>query len=796
MIVKKKVDLLVQFGEFLNIEIYRRGFYALSCRVYYGSEGDKTRRDAIPISILNQEKDTPELGPGIRSFETCKRNHTCNWKCRDRQNHFASQVIRIDTRGDTIPLLSAAHFELEFPALDKQTREHFIFLDVDLYFLDADAGTPVSSHDHLNFQQSRRFKFKPHFNKSDTNTRPIMHSHFLAQFDGIFVSSCDVFVSAVFTGCVFKTDEFEKLEKSMSRPATPVNALNLLGWATFGVVDGVGAVLGVAPSEEPAPATPDSLSALLYSCIRSLTSFQDCIKEFLEEEDGILRECAGAAFEAREEGPSHFAISDAALHAMVSGGLNGQSPKEDRATPSETDKDFTASVKIIVDSFISKNSEAEVILGLIRVVELLSSKLQCVWMMFASGAGILSEQSVRYRRMLETSLKFCLDSEYILKRSIKSDQEYQLALGSIGASQASRSNKVLQWRDDEHFKLVTVSKYASDEFARESVVFQSGGDIELSNLTQLLSKSRSKFFDSFKRQESTGSLHSVTSLLADFPVPTNYYKHLIVFVHGLLGSSFDMKMYNNQLIHSLRCLGLDENDQVYLVSEVNEEDTFQDIEVMADRLVSEIRAFIREKHLNVERLSFVCHSLGGLICRCAIQSPAMDSFRVKFDTFVSLSSPHCSLYFHSNALMTSALRMYQLIGRSKSLDQLNLKDDPDPRKCLLYRLSQNENIGLGKFRAVRLFGSLQDGYVPVESALVDASLKGGEAVTPMQDVFMEMAAKINECNESIEKYQVQFGSAYPSSASADALIGRKAHIAMLTDSAFLNLVVLINSLHN
>ncbi|KAJ3240967.1 hypothetical protein HDU78_002044 [Chytriomyces hyalinus] len=795
MIVKKKVDLLVQFGEFLNIEIYRRGFYALSCRVYYGSEGDKTRRDAIPISILNQEKDTPELGPGIRNFETCKRNHTCNWKCRDRQHHFASQVIRIDTRGDTIPLLSAAHFELEFPALDKQTSEHFIFLDVDLYFLDADAGTPVSSHDHLNFQQSRRFKFKPHFNKSETNTRPIMHSHFLAQFDGIFVSSCDVFVSAVFTGCVFKTDEFEKLEKSMSRPATPVNTLNLLGWATFGVVDGVSAVLGVAPSEEPAPATPDSLSALLYSCIRSLTSFQDCIKEFLEEEDGILRECAGAAFEAREEGPSNFAISDAALHAMVSGGLNGQSPKEDRASPSGTDKDFTASVKIIVDSFISKNSEAEVILGLIRVVELISSKLQCVWMMFASGAGILSEQSVRYRRMLETSLKFCLDSEYILKRSIKSDQEYQLALSSIGASQASRSNKVLQWRDDDHFKLVTVSKYASDEFARESVVFQSGGDVELSNLTQLLSKSRSKFFDSFKRQESTGSLHSVTSLLADFPVPTNYYKHLIVFVHGLLGSSFDMKMYNNQLIHSLRCLGLDENDQVYLVSEVNEEDTFQDIEVMADRLVSEIRAFIREKHLNVERMSFVCHSLGGLICRCAIQSPAMDSFRVKFDTFVSLSSPHCSLYFHSNALMTSALRMYQLIGRSKSLDQLNLKDDPDPRKCLLYRLSQNEHIGLGKFRAVRLFGSLQDGYVPVESALVDA-LKGGEAVTPMQDVFMEMAAKINECNESIEKYQVQFGSAYPSSASADALIGRKAHIAMLTDSAFLNLVVLINSLHN
>ncbi|KAI8846016.1 putative serine esterase-domain-containing protein [Chytriomyces cf. hyalinus JEL632] len=786
MIVKKKVDLLVQFGEFLNIEIYRRGFYALSCRVYYGSEGDKTRRDAIPISILNQEKDRPELGPGIRNFETCKRNHTCNWKCRDRQYLFASQVIRIDTRGDTIPLLSAAHFELEFPALDKQTSEHFIFLDVDLYFLDAEAGTPVSSHDHLNFQQSRRFKFKPHFNKSEANTRPIMHSHFLAQFDGIFVSSCDVFVSAAFTGCVFKTDEFEKIEKSMSRPATPVTALNLLGWATFGVVDGVGAVLGVVPSEEPAPATPDSLSALLYSCIRSLTSFQDCIKEFLEEEDGILRECAGVASEEREEGPSHFTISDAALHAMVSGGLNGQSPKEDRAAPSETDKDLTASVKIIVDSFISKNSETEVILGLIRVIELISSKLQCVWMMFASGAGILSEQSVRYRRMLETSLKFCLDSEYILKRSIKSDQEYQLALTSIGASQVSRSNKVLQWRDDDHVKLVTVSKYAFDEFARESVVFQSGGDVELSNLTQLLSKSRSKFFDSFRRQESTGSLHSVTSLLADFPVPANYYKHLIVFVHGLLGSSFDMKMYNNQLIHSLRCLGLDENDQVYLVSEVNEEDTFQDIEVMADRLVSEIRAFIREKHLNVERISFVCHSLGGLICRCAIQSPAMDSFRVKFDTFVSLSSPHCSLYFHSNALMTSALRMYQLIGRSKSLDQLNLKDDPDPRKCLLYRLSQNEHIGLGKFRAVRLFGSLQDGYVPVESALVDASLKGGEA--PMQDVFMEMAAKINECNESIEKYQVQFGSAYPSSASADALIGRKAHIAMLTDSAFLNLV--------
>ncbi|RKO83667.1 hypothetical protein BDK51DRAFT_30639, partial [Blyttiomyces helicus] len=53
--------------------------------------------------------------------------------------------------------------------------------------------------------------------------------------------------------------------------------------------------------------------------------------------------------------------------------------------------------------------------------------------------------------------------------------------------------------------------------------------------------------------------------------------HLLVFVHGLLGSAFDFRQYKNRIVHALYNFGI-----------VNEEDTFGDIEALSSNLVEEI----------------------------------------------------------------------------------------------------------------------------------------------------------------------------------------------------------------
>lgn len=61
-------------------------------------------------------------------------------------------------------------------------------------------------------------------------------------------------------------------------------------------------------------------------------------------------------------------------------------------------------------------------------------------------------------------------------------------------------------------------------------------------------------------------------------------------------------------------------NDLFLCSAANEDDTEGNIEDMGKRLASEVRKFLREFCPDNElgRLSFVCHSLGGLIGRSCL----------------------------------------------------------------------------------------------------------------------------------------------------------------------------------
>ena len=114
-----------------------------------------------------------------------------------------------------------------------------------------------------------------------------------------------------------------------------------------------------------------------------------------------------------------------------------------------------------------------------------------------------------------------------------------------------------------------------------------------------------------------------------------------------------------------------------------------DIELMGHRLANEIMEYLEEEEndeeSNISRISFIGHSMGGVIIRAAL--PRLEKYKDRFYTYCSLSSPHLGYSFHKSQLITTGLWLMQKWTDCTSLKQLQMKDYDDPKKCYIYRLS-------------------------------------------------------------------------------------------------------------
>ena len=100
--------------------------------------------------------------------------------------------------------------------------------------------------------------------------------------------------------------------------------------------------------------------------------------------------------------------------------------------------------------------------------------------------------------------------------------------------------------------------------------------------------------------------------------------HLYVFVHGFQASSQDMRSFRNHLQVLLP-------NAMFLVSQSNEKDTDSRIEELGMKLAQEVQEFVfnylsgfqmmngRRVQVSMSKLSFVGHSLGGIIVREALK---------------------------------------------------------------------------------------------------------------------------------------------------------------------------------
>ncbi|GAB1598325.1 protein FAM135A-like isoform X5 [Argonauta hians] len=305
--------------------------------------------------------------------------------------------------------------------------------------------------------------------------------------------------------------------------------------------------------------------------------------------------------------------------------------------------------------------------------------------------------------------------------------------------------------------------------------------------------------ENFKKQlKYQGHLYSeLSSVASDIPYfltpqqhlpnSTADHLHLIICVHGLDGNSSDLRLVRTYIEMALPGHRIE-----FVMSERNQTDTFADFELMTTRLVNEILCYVHMYDLRPpSRISFIGHSLGNIIIRSALSRSDISHLLPMMHTYLSLSGPHLGTLYNSSGLVNMGMWVIQKWKKSGSLLQLSMKDHSDLRQCFLYKLSQ-KSAGLESFKNILLVGSSQDRYVPFHSSRVEICKAAQRDTSTLGAVYIEMVMNIlkpivNSATTKLIRYDVFH--ALPN--TANTIIGRAAHIAVLDSELFIEKFLLV-----
>ena len=163
---------------------------------------------------------------------------------------------------------------------------------------------------------------------------------------------------------------------------------------------------------------------------------------------------------------------------------------------------------------------------------------------------------------------------------------------------------------------------------------------------------------------------------------------------------------------------------MFLMSSANEDHTEGDISEMGVRLAQEVNTHISQycPGNSLGKISFIAHSLGGLISRAAL--PYLQEHSKKMCNFITLSSPHLGYMYNSSTIIDAGMWFLKTWKKSLCLQQLRMTDystSSNLESCFLYKLSKEK--GLEWFKNVILVSSYQDMYPPFDSARIQISNK-------------------------------------------------------------------------
>lgn len=181
--------------------------------------------------------------------------------------------------------------------------------------------------------------------------------------------------------------------------------------------------------------------------------------------------------------------------------------------------------------------------------------------------------------------------------------------------------------------------------------------------------------------------------------------HLVVLVHGYQATHKDMRIMQNFLAKIIP-------HTIFLASKSNEKMKNKTLQDMGNNLAEEVTQFC-QKQKNISKISFIGHSLGGVIIRAALHK--MEALKPKLFTFVSLSSPHLGCLQNKSTLVKIGMNILEL-GKDKVISTLQMTDAKNFRDTFLYKLAQQDRLYW--FNNLILVSSPQDKWVPYSSARI------------------------------------------------------------------------------
>lgn len=254
--------------------------------------------------------------------------------------------------------------------------------------------------------------------------------------------------------------------------------------------------------------------------------------------------------------------------------------------------------------------------------------------------------------------------------------------------------------------------------------------------------------------------------------------HLVVLVHGFQGSSSDMRIVKNMLYVNF-------SSNLYMCSTVNENDTESSVFILGKRLADEVHGYLKENCvLNLGRISFIGHSLGGLIIRSAL--PHLEEFSKKMHLFLTFSSPHLGIIEGSSKLIRAGLWVLNNFKKCESLKQLSFSDSLKIEECAMFKLAQEK--GCEWFNHMVVVSSPQDLYSPHYSARIEI-IQDLQKFGRNTKFLAKMGKMILDGRDRIHRIDVDFSLP---STNFDNFIGRAGHIEFLENHIFMRTLLYLH----
>ena len=221
--------------------------------------------------------------------------------------------------------------------------------------------------------------------------------------------------------------------------------------------------------------------------------------------------------------------------------------------------------------------------------------------------------------------------------------------------------------------------------------------------------------------------------------------HLVILCHGYQGKKIDMRILENYFVKIFP-------HTIFLVSEFNQSMDNTMIEDMGKNLAKEVESFV-STFTNYSKISFVGHSLGGVIIRSAL--PYLKRFRPYMCTYVSLSVPHLGCKTSKNILINLGMKYLSSFKKDIVIRQLKFEDSSNIRNSFLYRLSENDCLHW--FQNILLVSSPQDSFVPYFSSRIQPVPQEDELY---DQIVKEMSQNIwsKVSNDEIVRFDVDIHS--------------------------------------